>query len=185
MSIVTTNMSDDMEYDEPSGDEYTPDGKFIYGSATNDDNSYRFCLVTHNDEDEHDFQVWGEGSDKKYMLAAYDVQQNTLVDSIEYQPLDRHDSSQGWHCIACTGNKDETTLVVSQLSDFKAFRFMNEKFQRADMHTDQLLRVGYEGMPIRRLKITKDEKGDKYQMQVTRMITLSEPLVRTFDVDIA
>ena len=173
-----------MEYEEPSGDEYTRDGQLIYGSATNSDNTYQFCLITNQDE-EDDFHTWEEVSDKQYILAAYDVHQKTLVDSIEYQPLDRHDSSQGWHCVACTGNKDETTLVVSQLSDFKAFRFMNRKFQRAEIQCEQLLRVGYEGMPIRKLKITKDEKGDKYHMQVTRMITLSEPLVRTFDVDIA
>ena len=185
MSIVQTNMSDDMDYDETSGDEYTRDGPFIYGSTTNDDNSYQFCLVTHHDEEEHDFQLWGEGSDKKYMLAAYDVQQKTLVDSIDYQPLDKHDLSQGWHCISCVGNKSETTIILSQLFDFKAFRFVNGKFQRAEIECDQLLRIGYEGMPIRKLKITQCEKGDKYQMQVTRMITLSEPLVRTFDVDIA
>ena len=185
MSIVTTSMSDDMEYDEPSGDEYTPDGKFIYGSTTNDDNSYRFCLITHHDEEEHDFQVWGEGSDRKYMLAAYDVQQKTLVDSIDYQPLDKHDLSQGWHCISCVGNKSETTIILSQLFDFKAFRFVNGKFRRAEIQCDQTLRVGCEDNPSRGVKIWKGNENDDFQMQVTRMITLSESQVSVFNVKIA
>ena len=174
-----------MEYDEPCGDEYTPDGKFIYGSVTNDDNSYRFCLITDHDEEEHDFQVWGEGSDKKYILAAYDVQQKTLVDSIDYQPLDKHDLSQGWHCISCVGNKSQTTIILSQLFDFKAFHCVNRKFQKAEIQCDQLIRVGYENIPIRKLKISKGNENDDFQMQVTRMITLSESQVSIFNVKIA
>ena len=184
IGIKAKYIADLMDYEEPSGDEYTPDGKFVYGSTTNSDNSYRFCLITDHDEEE-DYNRWDEVPDKVYSLAAYDVQEQSLVDSMEYKPLDKHDHSQGWHCVSCVGDKDETTLVISQLKDFKAFRFVNGKFQRASVHCDQLLRVGYEGMPIRGLKITNDNGADRYQMQVTRLITLSKSLVRTFDVDIA
>ena len=175
-------MSDDMEYDEPSGDDYTPDGKLIYGSTTNDDNSYQFCLITHNDG-EDDFRGWEEVSDKKYILTAYDLQQKTLVDSIEYRQLDKNDFSQGWHCVSCVGNKSETTVVLSQLFDFKAFRFVDGKFQRAEIQCDQLIRVGYENIPIRGVKISKG--NEDFQMQVTRMITLSESQVSIFNVKIA
>ena len=173
-----------MEYDEPSGDEYTPDGKFIYGSSTNCDNSYKFCLITDPDQAE-DCQHWYEVPDKMYSLVAYDVEEQSLVDSIDYRPLDNHDYSQGWHCISCVGNKSETTVVLSQMFDFKAFRFVGGKFQRAEIHCDELLRVGYECDAVRRLKISRDEKGAKYQMEVTRFLTMSESIVRTFDVDIA
>ena len=177
-------MSMDMEYEEPNRDEYTADGKFVYGSTTNCDNSYKFCLITDEDQSE-DCQYWYEVTDKMYSLAAYDVDEQSLVDSIDYRPLDNRDYSQGWHCVACVGDKDETTIVLAQLTEFKAFRFVDGKFQRAEIHCDELLRVGYEADAVRRLKISRDEKGAKYQMEVTRFLTMSESIVRTFEVDIA
>ena len=170
--------------DNLTSDEYTSDGKFVYGSTTNCDNSYKFCLITDHDEEE-DYNRWDEVPDKEYSLAAYDVNEQSLVDSIEYKPLDKHDYSQGWHCVACVGDKDETTIVLAQLTEFKAFRFVDGKFQRAEIHCDELLRVGYEADAVRRLKITRDEKDAKYQMEVTRFLTMRESIVRTFDVDIA
>ena len=177
-------MSMDMEYEEPNRDEYTSDGKFVYGSTTNCDNSYKFCLITDEDQAE-DCQYWYEVPDKMYSLAAYDVEEQSLVDSIDYRPLNNHDYSQGWHCVACVGDKDETTIVLAQLTEFKAFRFVDGKFQRAEIHCDELLRVGYEADAVRRLKISRDEKGAKYRMEVTRFLTMSESIVRTFEVDIA
>ena len=170
-----------MEYEETNRDEYTPDGKFIYGSTTNCDDSYRFCLITNQDQAE-DSRYWYEVCDKMYSLAAYNVEDQSLVDSIYYRPLDNYDYSQGWHCISCVGDKNDITLVISQLKDFKAFRFVNGKFQRAEMHCDEQFRVGYEKNAVRRLKITRDEKGAKYQMQVSQFLTMRESIVRTFDV---
>lgn len=172
------------DYEEPSGDEYTPDGKFVYGSATNDDNSYQFCLITDQDQ-AGDCQYWYEVPDKVYSLAVYDVEQQSLVDSVDYRPLEKYDHSQGWHCISCVGNKSETTVVLSQLFDLMVFRFVNGKLQKAEILCDQRISVDYDDNPIRRVKICKGKEDEDFQVQVTKMITLSESEVSIFTVRIA
>ena len=159
----------------------TKDGFTLFGHTVNADNSYKFYLVSDTKLDSENIYSY---YDSNFGIRACNAETDEPIAVTFYSRESKEDMSPGWHCIGCCGNKHETIVMISSLKEIIAYRFENSQFTAISWRCDELESDLKTKLLVRGLHLNKQDGDNKYSLKVTRKVSLSECIMKTYSIQL-